>query len=231
MSRSEFAALLEHLHQAARAGRDLSAAPAATAARLLRLDAVTVSLLPARGAPELLWTDPADRFGHTLEDLQYAVGEGPTWQAARTGHAVTVPDLTAAAATRRWPAFAPAAARTRARAVIAVPLCRDGVSVGALTGYRTIPAPFPDGQQRDCTLFARAAVDLLLQTPPESWGTDADGVDLYRAEVHQAAGMLSVHLRVGVEQALLRLRAYAWRSDRSLGDVAHDVVTGRLRLD
>ncbi|GAA2338685.1 GAF domain-containing protein [Streptomyces kunmingensis] len=221
--------LVDLLHGAARSGRGLSAIPAAVSAHLLGLDAVTLSLLPAGGSPELVWADPADRLGRELDDLQYVAGEGPTWEAGRTGCTVIVCDLAAAAAIRRWPVFAAAAANTGAHAVIAVPLCQGVTVVGVLTGYRTRPAPLSGDQRRDCVRFARAAMDLLRQTPGQTMAVSADGVHLYRAEVHQGAGMLDVQHRVFVQEALLRLRMYPWRHNHPLDGAARDVVAGRLR--
>ena len=52
-----------------------------------------------------------------------------------------------------------------------------------------------------------------------------------RAEIDQATGMLTEQLGTGIAEAFVRLRAYAYAQDRQLGDVAHDIVTRRLRLD
>jgi hypothetical protein len=49
--------------------------------------------------------------------------------------------------------------------------------------------------------------------------------------VHQASGMIAVQLGVGVGEALVRLRAYAFANDRRLTEVAADVVGRRLRFD
>jgi hypothetical protein len=43
--------------------------------------------------------------------------------------------------------------------------------------------------------------------------------------------MVSVQLDVDVEEAFLRLRAYAYAGDRRLTEVAGDVVARRLRFD
>jgi hypothetical protein len=53
----------------------------------------------------------------------------------------------------------------------------------------------------------------------------------HRSVVHHATGMTAVHLGVDVNEALLRLRAYAFAASRSLEDVAADVVARRLRLE
>jgi AmiR/NasT family two-component response regulator len=51
------------------------------------------------------------------------------------------------------------------------------------------------------------------------------------AEIYQATGMLTEQLGVSISVAFARLRAYAYAQDRRLSDVAHDIVTRRLRLD
>lgn len=52
-----------------------------------------------------------------------------------------------------------------------------------------------------------------------------------RAVVHQAAGMISVQLGVDVAEALLRLRAHAFATGRSMADLAAEVVERRVRFD
>ena len=53
----------------------------------------------------------------------------------------------------------------------------------------------------------------------------------YTAEIDQATGMISVQLDVDIEEAFVRLRAHAYAQDRSLSDVARDVVRRHLRFD
>ena len=43
--------------------------------------------------------------------------------------------------------------------------------------------------------------------------------------------MLMVDLGVGINEAMARLRAYAYAEDRTLSDVAKDIVGGKLKLD
>ena len=49
-------------------------------------------------------------------------------------------------------------------------------------------------------------------------------------EVHQAAGMVSEQLDLRTSDALVLLRAAAYASERPIDDLAHDVVTRRLRF-
>jgi AmiR/NasT family two-component response regulator len=43
--------------------------------------------------------------------------------------------------------------------------------------------------------------------------------------------MVMVDLGVGIEEAMARLRAHSFAEGRSIGDVAQDIVTGKLTLD
>ena len=46
--------------------------------------------------------------------------------------------------------------------------------------------------------------------------------------LHQAAGVVSEQLNISGEEALMRLRASAFRTDRLVADIADDVVNRRL---
>ena len=56
------------------------------------------------------------------------------------------------------------------------------------------------------------------------------GSDIH-AVVHQAAGMVSVQLDISVGDALVRLRAHAFATDRPLNEVGREVVARTLRFD
>ncbi|GHF01571.1 GAF domain-containing protein [Streptomyces longispororuber] len=198
--------------------------------RSLGLDALTMSVTAGDGLPELVWSQPPEGLGPELEELQFALGDGPTFEAAGRGRRVMEPDL-AATDPARWPAFLPVAARTPARAVVAVPL-RLGVAViGVLAGYRTSTGPLTDTQRRDLTRLARTLLALLLDTVevPSADGTGAPpGLALRRAEVHQATGYLSVRLGIPPGQALLRLRSHAAAHDVPLTALARALFAGSV---
>jgi hypothetical protein len=83
-----------------------------------------------------------------------------------------------------------------------------------------------------------AMVEVLTETvlslqdaaPAGALAADLDDAVAYRAEIHQASGMVSVQLQVPVAEALLRIRAHAFADGRPLGAVAADIVARRLRL-
>jgi hypothetical protein len=61
-------------------------------------------------------------------------------------------------------------------------------------------------------------------------GGQTTELTLHRAEIDQATGMLTEQLGVGITEAFLRLRAYAYAHDRRLSELARDIVARRLRL-
>lgn len=101
--------------------------------------------------------------------------------------------------------------------------------------YRSQPGSLTAAQLADGLVLANIALQIVLDAAAGiSASPDCpplEGLSDRRAEVHQAAGMISVQLGVELAEALVRLRAYAFASSASLGDVADDVVNRRLRLD
>jgi hypothetical protein len=180
----------------------------------------------------LLATDP--EIGE-LDELQFALGEGPSGEAAATGTPVLEPDLSGAAAGRRWPAFAAAGADRGMRGIFAFPVAAGAAKVGVLTVYRREPGSLLGAQLDDAFVFADAMLVLALDHR-QGVSADLDRVidaafTARRAEVHQAAGRLASQQRISVTDALARLRAYAYSSGLPLHTVSVDVMSGRLHLD
>jgi hypothetical protein len=167
-----------------------------------------------------------------LEELQFTLGEGPAVEAI--GAPVVAADLSTVEAGRRWPMFVPAALARGVGSMVSVPLRAGAINAGVLSVYWASPGRLSDDVMTDVLVYADAAMLLVLGAAdgiatarPHLHG---DGFDERRAEVHQAAGMISVQLGVGVEEALVRLRAHAYAHERRLAEVARDVVERRLRF-
>jgi GAF domain-containing protein len=174
-----------------------------------------------------------DQVSHLIEDLQYTLGEGPCVDAYQQGTVVAEPEL-ADPLTRRWPAFTPPALQAGVRAVFGFPLRTGTVHLGALNLYRDVPGPMTNDQHADALVVADVAARWVLEAQagasPDTVAEELEaGADFHFA-VHNAAGIVSVQEGISVAEALIRLRAFAFSSDRPLTDVAQDVIARRLRL-
>lgn len=176
----------------------------------------------------------SDSVSALIEDLQYTLGEGPCVDAYRQDRPVLEPDL-AAPVVSRWPGFTPPAVAAGARGVFGFPLQVGAVRLGALNLYRDQRGSLSDDQYADALVMAgvaaRAVLDMQAQAPPGALAAGLEAGSDFHFVVHQAAGMISAQLAVSVAEALIRLRAYAFATDRLLKDVAQDVVARRLRFD
>jgi hypothetical protein len=193
--------------------------------------------LPVSGVGLALMTDdgPAGTVAATdssaleLEELQFSLGEGPCVDASVSGRPVLQPDL-GRTARQRWPVFAAGAEDAGLAAVFAFPLRVGGIRVGVLDLYRTTAGVLSDDELADALCFADAATTLLLhlQAQDAGVGLPLDSLTVLddRAEVHQATGVVSVQAVVGLQDALLLLRARAYADQRPIGKLAHDVLIG-----
>jgi hypothetical protein len=168
-----------------------------------------------------------------LEDLQFTMGEGPCRDAFRTGLPVLAPRLDPATVAR-WPSFVDAAHQTGIGAVFAYPLVMNQARVGVLTLYQDGEGDLSATQHEDSLYMAGILAETVLSMQDDSpSGVLAAGLEEvvdYRAQVHQAAGMVSVQLGISVAEALVLIRARAFAAGRSIGLVAGDIVARRLRF-
>jgi len=171
-----------------------------------------------------------------IEDMQLTAGVGPCIDAVHSGSPILVADLDDARDidVSRWASFGETVRDAGVRAVFAFPLRIGAITVGAMDLYRDTVGDLSSGQMSAALLAADAAAIALLHLDTDGEGAFEPSADTradYRLHVHQATGMVSVQLKVPVEEALLRLRARAFASGQSVSEVAADVVARRLRFD
>ncbi len=196
----------------------------------LDIDGAAISLLTASRSSQTLCA--TDATAELLEDLQFSLGEGACVQAAVTGRPVLVADLHHTTEASRWPIFAAAVVeQSDVGALFAVPLQWGTINLGVLDLYRKTPGSLSDAQLRDAMSAADMAALMFLgvRTDPGD-GAWLDHSMHGRAEIHQATGMVVAQLGVSAQDALARMRAYAFAEQRLLSDVADDVLSRRLRF-
>lgn len=219
---------LRLLQERDRAGEGVDVALACAAA--LAVDGVAVSLATGPHAGEVLWC--SDEVSRGFEDLQSTLGEGPGPDCLASGMTVRVPDL-AQVRPGRWTALMAEVPGQPARAVFCFPLRIGAIALGVLTAVHRAPGSLTGEQTDDAFALAAALTMHLLEhgSPAVLAREDSGALPfLQHAVVHQATGMVSVQLAVPLAEALLRVRAHAYGTGRTLTDTAQDIVAGRLRL-
>jgi GAF domain len=206
-----------------------------------RLVELCSAALPVTGVGLIVMTDEGpgamlaatDGAARVMEELQFTLGEGPCVDASRLRRPVLQPELSRTAPPR-WPGFASGALEVGIRAIFAFPLQVGGIRVGVLDLYRDAEGILDDAQLAEALAFADAALTILLHLPtgvgPEDMHPGLVALVENRAEVHQATGIVSVQAALGLAEALLLIRAHAFAVDRSMLDVARDVIGRVLRF-
>jgi hypothetical protein len=207
-----------------------------------RLCAASVGLLSLRGAGislivegELRGTAGVSDLGVVaVQELQFELGEGPCVDAWASMEPVLESDLRAPARVR-WSAFGPAGVEAGVLAVFAFPLSLGAIRIGVLVLYRDRAGGLSVDEFAYGLVLADLATWMILGlqsgAPVDALHEQLAEEPPHWAEVHQATGIVAVQLKVGLDEALVRLRAHAFVDGRPLREIARDVVAHRLRLE
>lgn len=232
MDNARVAEILRHVVADRNADTSLPQRLCAACRSALPVSGVGLALMTADGPSGVVLAATDDR-ARQLEELQFSLGEGPCVEASHEGHPVLRPDLLADVS--RWPGFGMSIVDAGIRAVFAFPLRVGAIRVGVLDLYRDTPGHLTAPELADAMAFAAAATVVVLHLQDHAEDDDVraaliEPIDS-RAVIHQATGMITVQLGVGLAEALLRLRAHAYATGRPVSDVAADVVGRHLRFD
>src|SRR5450759_1480730 len=156
-----------------------------------------------------------------VDARQYAAGDGPCLQAARTGEVVLI-DLTTTP--QQWPEFTTDAREVGVQSVLALPLGADTLRLGALNLYGPTPDAFSD---RHVALL-RVLTEQISRTVAEYATTlaateleaDLRQALLSRAPIEQAKGILMAVHHCTAEEAFDRLRTQSQDTNIKIRDVA-----------
>lgn len=200
----------------------------------LPITGACVTVITSTGSQSTLCS--SDPIAARIDELQFELGEGPLWAAARSGEPVFVSDVGADVDTHsEWPVFGSALRELAVGAIFSIPMRMGAVTVGVATLYCARPRELDPGQQITALAIASAVASAAVQRAMLSAADEAGAETLItpalRREVHQATGMILVHLNTNATVAYSRLQAYAFASGQTVQAVAHDVVTGKLRFE
>jgi GAF domain-containing protein len=197
------------------------------------VDAAAAGLMLADQRGRLEFMAGSDENVRLIELFQLQNQEGPCLEAFHSGQPVINVDL--AAATHRWPLFAPRAVATGFLTVHAFPLrLRDQV-IGALNifggarGVKLTGTEVPIVQ----ALADVAAIGILQERAirrGEELTEQLQGALNSRIVIEQAKGAIAQSRGVTVDEAFTLIRAYARSHNRQLTDLAHVIVTDLTQL-
>lgn len=169
-----------------------------------------------------------------IEALELMLGAGPCHDAFRTRATCFDADL-ADDRTVAWAAFREGALAAGVHAAFGFPVIVADNCIGVLNCYRDRAGHLSDAQVADAQVVAHMSGRMIVawqaEAPSDTLAWQLQDTGSYRVSVHQAVGRASVQARVVVDDAMSLLRAHAFAHDRTLNDVATDVLAGRLRFD
>jgi hypothetical protein len=196
-----------------------------------------LSMFPITGAAvstvgDLLGSETvsaSDALAARVDELQFDLGEGPCWDAMVSGRPVLEPSIKDDPRSV-WPAFTPALSAHPINSLFAFPLQVGNLHIGAVDLYSVDHTDLTTTQTRHAATMARAVGRHVLRRALDTIGGDhEDAGNAYsRRLIHQATGMVLAQLRIPGDDARLIIQGQAYATNRSMMDVALDIVEGRL---
>jgi GAF domain-containing protein len=191
------------------------------------LDVTAAGVLLADPAGDLRVMAASSEQVRLLELFQLQNDQGPCLDCYRSGHPVSVPDLSAVEA--RWPRFTPEARRRGFTAVVALPMRLRQNIIGALNLFSTGPGLDPADTQIAQALADVATIGILqhrAQRQSDTVVTQLQTALNSRVLIEQAKGILAERLGLGMNEAFSALRRHARAQHRHLSELAQAVVAG-----
>ena len=164
-----------------------------------------------------------------IDELQFDLGEGPCWDAMILARPILEPNIQVSPR-RIWPAFSTALRDQNVASLFAFPLTLGGLRIGAIDLYSDRPVELDDSQSRQAEAMATiVGRNVLRRALDELAGDYDDTVNAFsRRLVHQATGMVLAQLRIPADDARLVIQGHAFATNRSMMEVAQDVVDRTL---
>jgi GAF domain-containing protein len=180
------------------------------------IDHVGVSLATRGGG--LQTSAVTDELVRELDEIQYAVGEGPCLSAIRFDAVVRVNH---ARQDQRWPSFMPRAARLGLRAQVGVRMAADEQVLGGLNLYSTSVDVISDQALDMAEMIATHAAIALGRTRRESQLNQALAS---RTTTATAVGILMERFRLDQRGAFAYLARVSSTSNLKLREIAATLV-------
>lgn len=207
-----------------------------------RICSVALEILDARSVSLALVIDHAyspiadsDALGTLLDEEQFALGDGPTFEAQRSPAPIILDDVHAHRVSARWPIFAKLAHKHEIRGVFAFPLRIGDAYLGVLTVYRGRPGEPTAVEYTDGLILSSLATAELVRH--QAGGGVEPGAGIFEPGLYDqsalqiAAGMVAEALNISIVASLVRIRARAFADELPVNRIAQQIVARTLVLD
>ncbi|HSP39691.1 MAG TPA: GAF and ANTAR domain-containing protein [Frankiaceae bacterium] len=175
----------------------------------------------------------SDQFVRAIDDVQYAIAEGPCITAVEENRVVLSGSL---GGDPQWPHFGPRIGRMGVHSALSLPLTLSGEAVGALNVYAYRKDAFDPEAARLAELFARPAaagvVNAQVLTDLKQTVSQLQEALTTRATIDQAIGLIMSRTGASSAEAFDRLRNMSQRSKAKVSLVAQQILdeaVGRAR--
>jgi GAF domain-containing protein len=194
------------------------------------LDVAAAGLMLAAPEGDLRLVASSSEETRLVELFELQSKEGPSRDCYRTGAPSLNPRLNTV--NGRWPRFAPVAFKAGFESVHALPMRLRGLTIGALSLFRTKEAPLEETDVAAAQAMADIATIAIL-AHRSAIAADLVNEQLNRAlnnriMIEQAKGILTERTGLDMEDAFCWLRYHARTHHLLLADVARSVINGTL---
>ena len=153
-----------------------------------------------------------------IDAVQYALGDGPCLDAARSRRENRVDDLVVDDG--RWPEFARECREDGMRSLLALPLVSGPECVGAINLYGWAPNAFDAFDASLVRVAASRCADAVVAV------STLDGVQRLAGQLEQAKGVIMAMRGVPEHEAFEVLRKTSQDRNIKVRELAHQIVTG-----
>ena len=170
-----------------------------------------------------------------LDEKQFLFGNGPAFDGYSSLEPVVARDLSSKPDTETWPIFAPIAVNQKIRGVISYPLRIGNAKLGVLTTYQKSKISFSQDEYLDGLLFSTLASSFIVEQLAQINDQKADQMlgptFTEQTHIHLAAGKIAEKMNVSIVEAMVRLRAYAFKEDMTIVELSKLIVEGKIELE
>lgn len=170
-----------------------------------------------------------------LDEEQFALGDGPTFDAATAFDPIWGKHLQTSHNKKRWPLFSHFAESKGIYAALAFPLRVGDSHLGVLTAYRTQDDPISTDALADGVTLAAMVSSFVISQLAGKSALDIDeafgAISRDQSLVHFASGIVAEQLNISIVEAMVRIRAYAYASGLPLDVISSRIANHTLTID